>query len=193
MDRIWRYLTGHLDGGRRLADEAQCRRIAAIPARTRLEADNDTAANRTSYSRTCGVLASTRPSCEWSQRFEEVCESRIGLMMWHRCPYKLCSGMRQAGLLDDAKIDRYKSLMLAGNGILPGRVRASFTGVKGTRSVSPTGIVEQTRHWKLAARAEIGAILIFCWNMDNGSLNYLRRGIEACFPHGLGGHLCSYG
>jgi hypothetical protein len=34
--------------------------------------------------------------------------------MWHRCPYKLRSGMRQTGLLDEARIDRYKALMLAG-------------------------------------------------------------------------------
>jgi hypothetical protein len=34
--------------------------------------------------------------------------------MWHRCPYKLRSGMKQTGLQDGAKVDRYKALMLAG-------------------------------------------------------------------------------
>lgn len=33
--------------------------------------------------------------------------------MGHRCPYKLRSGMRQTGLSDYAKVDRYKALMLA--------------------------------------------------------------------------------
>jgi hypothetical protein len=34
--------------------------------------------------------------------------------MWHRCPYKLRSGIRQAALLDNAKVDRYKDIMLDG-------------------------------------------------------------------------------
>lgn len=34
--------------------------------------------------------------------------------MWHRCPYKLRSGVRQPGLRDDARVDHFKAVMLAG-------------------------------------------------------------------------------
>lgn len=34
--------------------------------------------------------------------------------MWHRCPYKLRSGLRQNRLKEPAKVDRFKTVMLAG-------------------------------------------------------------------------------
>ncbi len=55
------------------------------------------------------------------------------------------------------------------------------------------GTTERTRHWKLAARAVIGVIFIFCWIMDGGNPTYLHRVIAVCFPHGGGGRIGSYG
>jgi hypothetical protein len=36
--------------------------------------------------------------------------------MWHRCPYRIRSGARQNALKELARVDRFKALMLAGQG-----------------------------------------------------------------------------
>lgn len=88
----------------------------------------------------------------------------MGLTMWHRCPYRLRSGVRQTGLRDEALVDHYKAAMLNGQWDFAGRGRSFVYWQRGDTVWIAEG------HHRMNAVLEIGR--------GHGDWSYLRLLLE---------------
>lgn len=84
--------------------------------------------------------------------------------MWHRCPYKLRSGMRQPGLREDANVDHFKAIMLAGQWDFAGQGKGFVYWREGNTVWVSEG------HHRTNAALEIGRA--------NGDWSFLDRLLE---------------
>jgi hypothetical protein len=85
--------------------------------------------------------------------------------MWHRCPYRLRSGVPQDGLQEPAKVDRFKALMLAGQWDFEGRGKSFVYWQAGNTVWVSEG------HHRANAALEMGRA--------SGDWGFLRRLLES--------------
>ncbi len=84
--------------------------------------------------------------------------------MWHRCPYRLRSGMRQAGPRSPDAVEHFKALMLGGQWDFAGRGESFAYWKRGNTVWVSEG------HHRANAALEIGRV--------SGDWSYLRRLLE---------------
>jgi hypothetical protein len=84
--------------------------------------------------------------------------------MWHRCPYRLRSGVRQTGLRAPAAVDHFKALMLGGRWDFVGEGKSFVYWQQGNTVWISEG------HHRANAALEIGRA--------SGDWSYLSRLLE---------------